>query len=481
MRILPDPYPGLHPAFPAWTEGSLHDRTGSFSLVGSAVAWLAPPVGLYAALFKRPRTLEITTKAAAYIFSGAVPIAAGLHYMRDQVRRPFLERQGVEVPDSQFVDRMGFFDADDAFLSGGVAALLISSALKNPSKVLGWKRYVGTFALWGGFSSALWVELRKYKNGYQKTAQIAKQDAELLKEAEKWTPVIASVHNLQKSRQWSQEPTTSSSSGIGRPSLMRPSGSQASLGQPGAAQQPEVLKDGPHIAIQFPEDREPVFRPQTNYEWSSDHEIEDLEKHIASLRARRLRLAQECQWLWVWLSEKEAEFYTNPGSNSGTPDSKEKLRYLEALSAAQRHSWMEVSLVDWMLADSQKRIDQRRSALENQGQVTWRAPATAQTVSPTFALTGARNSIRELEAHENQLRQAQTAMAIEMADPNFDANEDNQIYHPGKQKMVNQKEVLLEAREAMDKQLEEFALQRKVFGQFIEDSEKRAQQGSKNK
>ncbi|KAF2169848.1 hypothetical protein M409DRAFT_52340 [Zasmidium cellare ATCC 36951] len=463
MRVLPQPHRGLHPAYPDWTEGSLRNRLGilDFLLIAGG---LALPF-----LFRRRQPLATTIKAAAYIGSGTMLCVTGLHYVSCRTARTFLEKQGIEVPDGKIVDRVGCFDSDDAVLSGGIAAMLVSFASRKPPKVLGWKRYVGTFTLGGTLGATLWYGLMWYRLGFHRFAQIAAHDGELVKEAEKCKSVINS------------SPPHSGIGGLAALRLPlrgtsndRPSGAQVSLGQPGAGQQAEILKDGPHISVQIPGEREPVPRPQTNYEWSSDHEIEDLEKHIAKLRERRQRVAQESEWLWAWLSEKEAEYYNSADSKSDTPNRKEMLRYLDLLSAGQRLTWSEVSMVDWMIADSQKRLNQGRSASDNQGQVTWRASTTTQTV-PEVALTGARNGIRELDGVENQLRQAKTAMAIEMADPDFDMKEDNQVYHPVKQKTVSEKEMFLEAREALDKQLEEFALQRKILGLIIEDSQKRTQ------
>lgn len=488
MRILPDPFNGLHPAFPAWPEDSRRNRAGTLGFI--PVAGVLPcTLEIISSFWKRHVLLAASTKAAAYLACGlGLATAAAQSHSRWR-ERSFLRIQGIEVPKGKMVDRVGFFDLDDAILSGGILALLVSSARRNPSNVLGWKRYLGTFTIGGTYGLGgmlMWNSCENYKTGVDKVAQMSKRDQEVLEQRKKWMPIVNSQllqHSAESALQTiGRNKQTAGVPGVVNPNAARsPSGGAS--GSHGSGLQPqgsgpvlgtEILNGGPHTLLQHPDSPEPIPRPETNYQWTSEHEIEDLEEHIGKLRERRQRLAQESELLWAWLSEKEAEYYNSSESKTDATNTSYLQRYLKVLSASHRKTWEEVSMLDWMIADSKKRVKQRRSALDSQGQVTWRAtpPDTSAVTVPSFALVAIRGFVGLSEAHEAQALQNKTAMAMRLADPDWDG--ENQIFHPVKQKMMSEKEVYVDIEKALDEQLKELAADRQVCKEIMADSEKRA-------
>lgn len=73
---------------------------------------------------------------------------------------------------------------------------------------------------------------------------------------------------------------------------------------------------------------------------------------------------------------------------------------------------------------------------------------------------------------EAQLLENKTAMAMRLADPDFDP--ESQVFNPIKQKMSSEKEVFVDVKEMLDKQLEEMEAERKVCQEIMAESEKRA-------
>lgn len=81
------------------------------------------------------------------------------------------------------------------------------------------------------------------------------------------------------------------------------------------------------------------------------------------------------------MAKKELEYY-NSEITSNEPDERTKQRrYLEVLGNAHTKMWVEVSRIDWMIADSQKRIEQLRSVGKD-GKVKW-LPSVSGTAAST--------------------------------------------------------------------------------------------------
>ena len=71
---------------------------------------------------------------------------------------------------------------------------------------------------------------------------------------------------------------------------------------------------------------------------------------------------------------REAEYY-NLGTATPPDEKLQKRRYVETLGTVHTKVWIELSQCDWMIADSQKHIEQLRSANNSEvGRVTWRPP-----------------------------------------------------------------------------------------------------------
>lgn len=134
---------------------------------------------------------------------------------------------------------------------------------------------------------------------------------------------------------------------------------QASSDSPGVPVNLEVITDGPHVAIKKGNE-EPEVQPQTNYNWYSENKIADLEQHIANTRKRRVELAQEAEFVWAWLSEKEAQhlekFPVTKKAEDGDPKPEparaESSMFIQSLGQAHNLIWREASACDWIIVST---------------------------------------------------------------------------------------------------------------------------------
>lgn len=103
--------------------------------------------------------------------------------------------------------------------------------------------------------------------------------------------------------------------------------------------------------------------------------------------------------------------------------------------------------MDWMIADSRKRIEQHRSREGSQAKVTWLAHCSkdsAQTL-PTYALTGVK-LLQENFDRESLLVEeiCSHAGALALDDPDFasEETEDERVYNPVNGRMETRRESL---------------------------------------
>lgn len=137
----------------------------------------------------------------------------------------------------------------------------------------------------------------------------------------------------------------------------------ASAGPMGAQMQLEILTDKPHIAVKQP-DKDPEFQPQTNYGWFSNDKIAELEQHIAAMREKRQKLAQEAEVVWAWLAEKEAEFLEKypvtkkreEGDEKPSDAALQSSMLVQSLGQVHASIWREASACDWIIVSSKQKI-----------------------------------------------------------------------------------------------------------------------------
>lgn len=130
-------------------------------------------------------------------------------------------------------------------------------------------------------------------------------------------------------------------------------------------------RDGPHFTSNEPGETEMKPLPHTNYEWSMPAErvVAELEDHISQLRSHRAKLSAEAQVLWWWLAEKEAQYYRIRDRDTAVGYEAEQAKkqlhyYVQTLAGEHLALWMAVGKLDWMIADSQKRISQHQQSAD---------------------------------------------------------------------------------------------------------------------
>ena len=240
-------------------------------------------------------------------------------------------------------------------------------------------------------------------------------------------------------------------------------------------------RDGPHTTALGPEDAEPYPQPIPNYDWRlpPDRVIPELNEHISNLRARRARLCTEAQVIWEWLAEKEAEFYQVRDSDTavGYDSEQRKLHaraYCSALNDKHVFLWMEVSKIDWIIADSLKRIDQHKQFQKGRYEIANKSTSKAELSPLDFALSRFRIETSFLESRIEQHTKTIELIEHDRKDPKM----------PSMPKGVRQK---LQALSKQDREMtfrrlikegeearQEVVVHKAAVEEILKDGEKRA-------
>ncbi len=122
-----------------------------------------------------------------------------------------------------------------------------------------------------------------------------------------------------------------------------------------------------------------------------------------------------------WLN-KEAEYYRAKTSDNAS-DISMKRRYVEILGSMQYKLWARASAYDWMIADSQKRIEQIRSAHKSADgkTVTWRpSPSSSGPLESSGDTLKLLRSSTQISQQRKALFEAlRTSVAVDFADPDL--------------------------------------------------------------
>ena len=136
MRLLPPPFEGLHPAFPAPDNSSLPAPSGHESAISATKAGLVGLLPLtLGAVLRLPRLRAFAFEASAY---GLIGFAASGVLARQKTTdhvRSFLATQGIEIPAQKVIDRLGRFDFDDGLILGAATGIFIASLPRRPWSV----------------------------------------------------------------------------------------------------------------------------------------------------------------------------------------------------------------------------------------------------------------------------------------------------------------------------------------------------------
>ena len=168
-------------------------------------------------------------------------------------------------------------------------------------------------------------------------------------------------------------------------------------------------KDGPHTLVSEPGTSELKPQPETNYEWNprKGMEVSELDNHICQLQTYRAKLAREAQVLWQWLADKEGQYYRLKDSDTAvgydTERAKEHLlAYVKTLSSEHVKLWIALSKIDWVIADSRKRIEQHQQRMNSHYDNTSRTDSVASSLDFVLGRLQQRleHTCKEIEGHE---------------------------------------------------------------------------------
>ncbi|KAF1347057.1 hypothetical protein BDV97DRAFT_358404 [Delphinella strobiligena] len=424
MIILPPPWQGLHPAFPKRPDPFDTNSLTSAPVIGGTfgLAWATG-----ATLFRRsPQT---GLKAAAYITVASAIIGLAAEQLTAKIyARPYLESKGITVPRQKLVSRLIHIDEDNFILAGGIAGLLFARSVAKSWQVTGWKRVVGSFSM-GAFVGDLgnyafhWRHVRPCAEKVQQQKDTKALYANELKAfrashiAAKYGVSISSDSSVRVGR----DAADAAGKQIGSTSMQQllrdlQKTAEENLEKLAAtdAQNQDATDPQPHYSEM--RDGERVFRPDTNYTWTGTPE--DIESHIAVLRQRRESLKQEAELLWHKMAVNEAEYHSSPSGKN-----EESRISLEILNHLHINAYLEISQLDWMIADSQKTALQLRTLAENKKPWVPSPPANSKDLVPKHTMQllhelerDNTNGMTELELYKETTRQALQEPALEVVD-----------------------------------------------------------------
>jgi hypothetical protein len=428
MRILPEPYEGLHVALPPPDARSKSPAPGAtFQLaVGGLFGVLPLAVGYF---FKFPAARALGLEFSTYGMLGGACWAWSNEHAARNMKSDFLHAQKIKVPERKVVDRLGRFDRDDTYLIGAASGLAVASVARRPWCLVGWKPWVGSASMGGTLAmlsttlAELTYEHLVSNSSKNDLLEVQKRRIEL---AGWQLTIMKTALLLQELRQ--------GAAGVVAPPI--PAKLQlpeeiiniqgTSPGQDwtrhkyghGAVSWPNE-SDKPHLTQSLKGDEEPSPYAHTNY--LQQGTVSHLESYIEALQQRRFKLAEELDPVGHLTARKELEYYPPPVDRDHESD--EKLaarRYVEMSGGLHGALWMEISSYDWCIADARKRMEQMQSAQGFAQIKAGRPPPTAIAEGRRTAerslqrLQRASDEIEErlqsLKKAEKQLRQIRSDM-----------------------------------------------------------------------
>lgn len=113
-------------------------------------------------------------------------------------------------------------------------------------------------------------------------------------------------------------------------------------------------RDGPHHLVREPGETELKPASHTNYDWKVPSKciLQELKEYILTLRAHRAKFSAQAQVIWLWLAEKESQYYhlrdRDHAVGYDAEQAKQQLRaYCEVLSSEHLTLGIAVSKIDW--------------------------------------------------------------------------------------------------------------------------------------
>ncbi|KAL1297658.1 hypothetical protein AAFC00_006213 [Neodothiora populina] len=395
MIILPPPWEGLHPAFPKRPDPFNTNSLTNAPIIGGTVG-LAWATG--ASIFRRNPASGLKAAAWATVLSAALGLAAEQLAGRIYAR-PYLESKGITVPKQKLVTRLLHADEDTFVVAGGIAGVLLARSIAKPWSVTGWKRAVGAFSFgafagdWANYA-VHWRQVIPCAEVYQRQKQLKALYQEELKQFRSAQVMgrygISIQGGSSADLSVSENPSTTSDEASGKTvgstsmqQLLRDLQKTTEENVEklaGLASQQKLDEEDPQPHYSEMRDGERVFRPDTNYQWTGTPE--DLDAHIQVLRRRRESLKSEAELIWHKMAVKEAEYHAKD-------DKKEADRIrLEVMNHLHINAYLEISQLDWMIADSQKTQLQLKTLKDSDNKSAWipAPPADSSKIVPKHTL-----------------------------------------------------------------------------------------------
>lgn len=315
---------GLHPAFPAPPE----PLAANFTIAVAPV--LGSAAGAAVVVARRLLGLPIHgwgLKGPAYgtlLFLGYGLYRTEIYERR--AARAVLDRQGTKIPSRTLLVKNGVVQQDDYLVAGCAIGILCALSKRVAPSTIGWLRYVGA-ASWGGCGGYLLFTPLNSKVSdpamdlYTRRVEQARLLQKELAEKHDLTVAAKSLSPFSPSVQQSQDET------------------------------PETLPH--HYGLDPRWGR--IFIPSTDYTWvpaSSEEGIRTLEEHLKTLVERRTREVTEAEFIWHELADRETAFQCMTDDKARDASR----RALELLGSTHHRLWDSISGLDWMIADTKKRI-----------------------------------------------------------------------------------------------------------------------------
>jgi hypothetical protein len=378
MRILPPPWAGTHPAFPRTPEPlsatrSVNSATTLGSLLGTA--WAS---GRFVLGRRYPgmwlNAIGSCTLATSVLFgfteyTAQSTLSSDINTLLKQDNIPVPSRKLYETTTQQCGDDYALFGATlglTAAILGSVATRRAPAAY-NAAIKFGWKRAVGGVS--SGFAFGLAI--------FQATHTQQLQDARIRRREEAAIGAKIWVQKLGKPPPaWLYNPELDEILDVNV--SVQPSGVMGSPFFHTSAAEEDELGDEmglhPRVVVQQP----PGSRPHTcvivdgkiqyapgnrDYFWepaSPAEGLETLQDHIDELKAERARLHREAEFLYYEIAARESQYATRDKSLDGEA-SRKRRKALELLNSLHHNQWVEISVMDWLITDSQKMVLQLKT------------------------------------------------------------------------------------------------------------------------
>lgn len=408
MRILPPNWQGVHPAYPS--NPPPHNPT----TLPKATFW-AGGAGIVAGglslLFKKPAAQGLKTAAWTTVLYGGASF--GLEQWAGRsIARPYLQSKGIDLPKQTIIDRPFNIDADNYLLVGGILGVGCALSVRKPWTVTGWQRWLGAFSC-GAFVGDCTNNIYHYDTSsatlqrmrMQETQRIMwREDVKRFIESRAMQELGSATPDNTKQPGMTSMQDLLKNAGMAQHAAVKDMHAAAEKAALTAQEEDPDEKDPqPHFSEMREGER--VFFPEPNYKWQpSSDGIQQLDSHLEKLRERRTRLIGEASQLFYQLASKQNELYQ---TEMDAPDREQRRVDAELMGHLHTQTYLEISRLDWCIADSQKTRLQLK-ALENGQQ--WLPQKPDAPSSPQHA----RRLLADFD-HENEAARVEMDLLSEQA------------------------------------------------------------------